>query len=73
VSKFPILLIPIFITAVVIGIIGLIAILAGLVDMNREALEYQTAEHTGPISGGATLDHKQFAFTEELPVCEGDQ
>ncbi len=76
VSMFPILLIlliPILITAGVIGIIGLLAILAGLVDTNKEALEYQTVEHTELTSGGVTRDHNQPAFAEEPPVREGDQ
>lgn len=50
-AMFPTLLLLIVIAAVVIGIISLFAIIAGLVDMNREAMEYRTVEHTELTSG----------------------
>lgn len=44
VTAFPILLLLILIIAVAIGIVSLIAIIAGLVDMNKEALEYRAVD-----------------------------
>jgi len=41
----PTFLLLILIIAVVIGIIGLFAITSGLIDMNREAMEYRVVEH----------------------------
>jgi hypothetical protein len=46
VGIFPVLLLPIFVAAVVIGIIGLLGILAGLVDMNRESIQYRPVERS---------------------------
>lgn len=73
VARFPIFLLPILITAVVIGIISLFAIIAGLVDMNREALEYRVVEDTELTSGGVPGNHTPPAFADEPPACEGDQ
>lgn len=41
----PTFLLLMLIIAVVIGIIGLFAITSGLIDMNREAMEYRVVEH----------------------------
>jgi hypothetical protein len=73
VARYPIFLLPILITAVVIGIIGLFAIIAGLVAMNREALEYRVVKGKELTSGGIPGNHTQPAFTDESHACEGDQ
>ena len=73
VARYPIFLLPILITAVVIGIISLFAIISGLVDMNRESLEYRVVEDTELTSDGIPGNHTQPAFTDESPACEGNQ
>ena len=43
VGMFPLLLLPIFIGACLVGIVGVCAVISGLVDINREALELHAA------------------------------
>ena len=64
----PIFLLFLLITVAAIGIVGLFAIISGLVDMNREALEYQATKHTELTSDY----HGQPAFVDESSVREGD-
>jgi len=65
----PVFLFLLLIVVVVLGVVGLLAIISGLVDMNREALEYRSTEHTGLISN----HHRQTAFADESSFREGNQ